>query len=312
MLKSKKFYILIVGLALLQACGADSELAQEAWQSGPEETVADAPPPAKSTEGVDLAAHMNLDQPGRKFLKTSQIQFQVENTRQATRRIEDICAQYDGFITHTNLRSEVSRTQQAKISQDSSLVKEYYTVQNEMTLRVPQQNLDSVIRAFSPLVSFLHYRILSAEDVQLKLLAEEMQKKRDQSLDKRLEDAIQKSEDAPLDEVRDTEVARHQQQTHSDLATLERMKLEDKIAYSELSIYFYQPEVYRTYQIAHVNPIAVPFSQQMALAFQRSLHFMQALVLVFIEVWYLLFIGGLLLYGYYHFIVRASDSRAKA
>lgn len=304
------FFYFFLAIALIQACAPSPEAemyrSKEALEQ--DETSSGAPPPPVTQDGIDLGARLNLDQPGRKFLRSSQTQFLVKNARQATQKIEDICARYGGFITYTKLQSDISRTQRAKISQDSTQVKEYYTVSSEMTLRVPQENLDSVIRAFNPLVEFLHYRILEAKDVQLQLLAEQMQSQRDQSLDNRLGEAIQNKEDAPLDDVLQTESYRHQKQNQADYAKLERMKLEDQIAYSELKVYLSQAEVYRSYRVAHVNPIRLPFMNQIGLAFQRSLLFLQAFSLILVELWYLILLAGIAFWGYHRFYPKASKT----
>ena len=59
-----------------------------------------------------------------------------------------------------------------------------------MTLRVPNTQLDTVIKTIAKQIQFLNYRIIKADDVTLQMLSNKMTQKRSQTSEDRLANAI--------------------------------------------------------------------------------------------------------------------------
>ncbi|NJO03333.1 MAG: DUF4349 domain-containing protein, partial [Bacteroidia bacterium] len=259
-------------------------------------------PPLRKKPAPDLSANLNLNQSGRQFVRSVETRFRVHNTRQATRQIEDISAHYEGFITYTDMRSRIVRVDRVPISADSTEERTFFTIDNEMTLRVPNHNLDSVLRALNPLIEFLDYRTLKADDVSLQMLGNTWKAKRQAGAEERLAKAINAQNTAKLNEVVEAEDRLLDRQNQADHQNLEQLRLADEVAYSTLKIYLYQPEVMHTTCVAHFTPTRVSFVNKLGESLWQSVYALEALFLALVQVWYLLLVLGLGIYAYRRYL----------
>ncbi len=83
----------------------------------------------------------------RKTIKTANIRFQVKDLIESTQRIEAIVDQYDGFVSG--------------MSQNNS----NYSINNEMTLRVPAESLDKFLNEIEKEAIHTHYKRIHVQDV---------------------------------------------------------------------------------------------------------------------------------------------------
>lgn len=136
------------------------------------------------------AAVENTKDSSRKFIRTADLKFRVEDVKNATYKIEDLIAKYDGFVSYTNLLSNVDNRSVIPISADSSLETIYYTVENNMTLRVPNIKLDSTLKDIAKQIDYLDYRVIKANDISLLLFSNKLTQKRLKKHSDRLSEAI--------------------------------------------------------------------------------------------------------------------------
>ncbi len=175
---------------------------------------------------------------GRKFIRTADLKFRVKDVIQSTYTIEAITANMHGFVTHTKLSSDIENTDRTEMSSDSSLISTTYRVTNSISIRVPNTLLDSTLKEIAKQVVFLDYRTIDAEDVQLQLLANQLIEKRNTHFQKRVTDsgahADKKEGNLSAEEI----LLMTQEQ--KDNAQIDNLKLNDKINYSNISLYLYQ------------------------------------------------------------------------
>lgn len=153
---------------------------------------------------VSSSAAKENTKSNRKFIRTADIKFKVKDVAKSTYVIEDATSKFGGFVTYTDLKSDILEKDETKVSQDSTLVTTKYAVTNEITIRVPNRQLDTVIKTIARQIDFLDYRIIKADDVSLKLLSNQLAQKRGETSGKRLEKAID-SKGKKLDNVIDAE-----------------------------------------------------------------------------------------------------------
>lgn len=221
------------------------------------------------------------------FMRTADMRCKVENVRNATFSIESIVRKYDGFVTHTNLSGTQYLSNSMRISKDS-LFETYRTnVYNEIVLRVPNENLDSALIEINGLISFIDHRTIDAENVKLKLLAQQLMARRKAEHIKNLNTAVTtKTQKLPntvdaLDAIDNNKELR-------DNEVISNLELKDKIEYSTVSMYVYQPEVteYKTSFIPVTpEPYTPSFSDKMADAGKASLGLFQYLIMFFVVIW---------------------------
>lgn len=173
------------------------------------------------------------------FVRTADLKFKVKEVVKATYAIEHIVAKLDGFVTFTNLTSQVNEINETPLGNDSLLEKTRFSIVNSMIIRVPNYNLDSTLKCIAPLVDFLDYRVIKADDVSLSLLANKLSQTRNNVNQARLSNAVAQ-QGKKLNEITHTEEQILQRQEQNDNALISNMALKDKIQYSTITIELYQ------------------------------------------------------------------------
>lgn len=229
----------------------------------------------------------------RKFIKTADIKFRVHNVLNATYSIEDFTGQYGGFVTRTHLDSHTDRTSIVPISPDSSIESVYYTVTNSMTIRVPQRNLDSLLRSFTPLVAYLDHRHINVEDVHFQFLADELLQARVKNYQSRLRKTVD-TKDGTIEDINQSEENMLNRQEEVDNSLIEKLKLEDKIEYSTIQLNIYQRQCIKREVIFTGKDIVAyepGFLSQMSKSFNTGLKAVQSLIVFAMQFWFLFALG---------------------
>ena len=185
------------------------------------------------------AARRQEPAPERQFIRTSEMKFRVKDVKDATSKIENIVKQNQGFVTYTNLKSNINNQETVHKSMDSSLESIRYTVDNDMVIRVPNVKLDSTLTAIATLVDYMDYRIIKADDVALQIKANQKAQTRALQHGQRIQNAIANKK-GKLSETTQAEVATSDQQENADNAEINNLSLMDQVAYSTVSISMYQ------------------------------------------------------------------------
>ena len=268
----------------------------------------------EATEAVDTASVTQKDivsssaakenpKPNRKFIRTADIKFKVKDVAKSTYVIEDATSKFGGFVTYTDLKSEILEKDQTKVSQDSSLITTKYAVTNEITIRVPNKQLDTVIKTIANQIDFLDYRIIKAVDVSLKLLSNQLAQKRGETSQKRLENAIN-SKGKKLDNVIDAEEKLDSKKENHDQAKLENLSLNDQVNFSTLSLSIYQNETVKQEMIPNeksINAYRPNIGLQIWDSIKTGWFILEAIIAFVFQLWGIALLGFLIWFGYKKF-----------
>jgi len=190
----------------------------------------------------------------RRFIRTADLRFRVKDAVEATYAIEELIARFGGFVEHTQLSSHVDNRYTTPVSADSVLETTRFTVVNQATLRVPVARLDTALKSLARFVDFLDHRTVKADDVKLMLLANRMTQRRVARHTERMEEAIDEQGKKLRDVVEAQEsVLRRQEQ--ADEALLSNARLEDRIAFSTITLDIYQRQSVRHEMLANERNI---------------------------------------------------------
>jgi len=200
---------------------------------------------ATTSEGFisSSAARLNPDS-SKLFIRRADLRYEVKDVRNSTLQTEEVVGQLGGWVEHTMLRSEITETTLTPVSEDSSLEEKHYKVVNDMTLRVPQNKLDTTLKALSRMIVFLDHRNISAEDVGLKMKFEARRQKRNEQYNKRLGEMVDQKGNK-LGSIVDAEAERQSALERADQALMNQLETEDQIAFSSIQLQIYQRESVR-------------------------------------------------------------------
>jgi hypothetical protein len=258
---------------------------------------------ATASDSISSSAAVEKEGSSRKFIRTADLKFKVKNVTQSTYAIENITNKFDGFVTYTNLQSNIIDKFETKVSQDSTLETTRYNVENNITIRVPNKRLDTVIKSIAKQIDFLDYRIIKADDVSLKMLSNQLSQKRSSNNEKRIEKAID-TKRKKINDIMDAETNLANQKEQNDTAKLENLSIQDQVNFSTLTILIYQHESVKQEMNANTKDYNY-YKPHIGIRILDSLksgwYVLQDVIVFLFEIWWLLFIsiGGFFLYKKY-------------
>lgn len=255
-----------------------------------------------TTQVVSSSAAVEPKNSDRKFIRTADIKFKVKNVAKSTYAIEDATTRFGGFVTYTNLQSVVSEKEETKVSQDSSLITMKYAVTNDITIRVPNTKLDTVIKTIAKQIDFLDYRVIKADDVSLKMLANELAQNRSSVTEKRIEKAID-GKGKKLDNVLNAEDQLEAKKAQNDNAKLENLSLKDQVNFSTLTLAIYQNDSVKQEMVANeksINAYRPNIGLQIWDSLKTGWFMLEAVIAFVVQLWGIALLG----FGAYFLIKR--------
>ena len=261
---------------------------------------------ADSNKIVSSSAAVEPKNSSRKFIRTADIKFKVKNVAKSTYAIEDATTKFGGFVTFTNLQSTISEKEETKVSQDSTLITTKYAVTNDITIRVPNTRLDTVIKTIAKQIDFLDYRVIKADDVSLKVLANQMAQNRSGATEKRIEKAID-DKGKKLNNVLDAENQLDAKKEQNDNSKLENLSLKDQVNFSTLTLAVYQNESVKQEMIANeksINAYRPNIGLQIWDSLKTGWFMLEAIIAFVVQLWGLALIGFLAWFGYKKYLKK--------
>ncbi len=259
---------------------------------------------AADTTAISSSAAVEQKDSKQKFIRTADIKFKVKNVVKSTYAIENAVQKFGGFVTYTNLQSNIHDQIKTKISQDSTLETTKYSVENNITIRVPNTKLDTIIKTIAKQIDFLDYRIIKADDVSIKLLANQLSQKRGVVNEKRVEKAID-TKGKKINDVIDAENTLANQKEENDNHIIENLSMQDQINFSTITLQLYQNETIKQ-EITAGEKDSAAYKPNLGIqiidALKSGWYILQAILVFFINLWpiILLIISGFFLYKKYY------------
>lgn len=259
---------------------------------------------SSTADSVSSSAAVEPKNSNRKFIRTADIKFKVKNVAKSTYAIEDATTKFGGFVTYTNLQSIISKKEETKVSQDSTLITTKYAVTNDITIRVPNTRLDTVIKTIAKQIDFLDFRVIKADDVSLKMLSNQMAQNRSNISEKRIEKAID-DKGKKLNNVLDAENQLDAKKEQNDNSKLENLSLKDQVNFSTLTLAVYQNDAVKQEMIANeksINAYRPNIGLQIWDSLKTGWYMLEAIIAFVVQLWGLALIGVLSWLGYRKFL----------
>lgn len=295
--KNTKIVLTLLALGLVLSC--KERVAEESADYS--ENVA-----TDSTSVVSSSAAVENKNSNRKFVRTADVKFKVKNVAKSTYAIEDATTKFGGFVTYTHLQSNIHNEDRTKVSQDSTLVTTKYKVDNNITIRVPNTKMDTVIKTIAKQIHFLDYRIIKADDVSLQMLSNELAQKRSNSSEKRLENAID-SKSKKLIQVVKAEETLDAKKEQNDASKLQNLSLQDQVNFSTLTLNIYQDESIKQEMVANeksINAYRPNIGLQIWDSIKTGWFMLEHIIAFVVVLWPFALIGFLGFLGYKKFLKK--------
>ncbi len=243
--------LLVVSLFTFLSCGPSSEEKSKLESTRLRDEISKEPDNGYISSA---AAIENKKDSTHKFIRTAELKFKVKSVIKSTLNIEKTVIQSNGFVSLSNLTSDIKNKTLLPLSADSSLETTYYTTENSMILKVPSANLDSILTQIAQEIEFLDYRIIKADDIALTIYANNLTQKRVNNYADKIRSAID-NKARKLNETTTAEENLLSKQVQADNAGLRNLSLTEQMNYSTISLLIYQGEGIRREVVANEKNI---------------------------------------------------------
>ena len=220
--------------ATAESAPAMGEAAADAAAAAPQNREApmlQGPGVDPSQVASDVATQVD---PQRRFIRTAQAQFQVKDVYRTALAIEDEVASQGGFVVDNEISSQVQRVLSRPLAPGKRLELTEYSLQGQLTVRVPSERTQAFLRAVAAQMEFLDRRSFSARDAQFDLLRQQLASQRAQYEQRELGDAVQAG--GKLADRTDAIQSRGAARATRDEALIAQKEFEDRVAFSTITL----------------------------------------------------------------------------
>ena len=241
-----------------------------------------------------------------KFIRTADLKFKVKSVIKSTYNIEELTAHMGGFVTYTELSSNIDDTETKSVSADSSLIITHYTVINSITLRVPNTKLDSTLKLISANIDYLDHRIIKADDVALQMLSNNLTIKRSAKNESRITKAID-NRGKKLNETTTAEEVVVNKQEQADNARIANLSLRDQMNFSTINLVIYQRQAVRHELIANdknIKEYESGFGTKILDSILNGWNMLEAVIVFIFNLWGLVLLGVIIFVLYKLYVIK--------
>lgn len=295
--KNTKIVLTLLALGIVLSCKESASTENAAYT---EEAI------TEDMSIVPSSAAVENKNSNRKFVRTADVKFKVKNVAKSTYAIEDATTKFGGFVTYTNLQSNIHSENRTKVSQDSTLVTTKYKVDNNITIRIPNTKMDTVIKTIAKQIHFLDFRIIKADDVSLQMLSNELAQKRSNSSEKRLENTID-SKGKKLNQIVKAEETLDAKKEQNDASKLQNLSLQDQVNFSTLTLNIYQDESIKQEMVANeksINAYRPNIGLQIWDSIKTGWFMLENIISFLVVLWPFILIGIFGFLGYKRFLKK--------
>lgn len=254
------------------------------------EIYAEADSAYVTSDSISSVATMNVKD--KQFIKTADVNMEVKDVYEATIAIEKSVQELGGFVTRSNMQSNVLSEETYNTSnEDAVLVKKYQT-ENTMQLRVPTEKLGALLTFINDKKLFLNSRLINAEDVTANMQYAKLEGERIKKNEQNISQLKANKDKVTLD---------NDNMQDGNLQQLANMNVTDNLKYSTVDVYLKEPKL-RVAEIAVTNSTNVDnkykfnFLYTAKNAFVEGYYLIQRILVLLISVWPLLIIAAAGLY----------------
>lgn len=245
---------------------------------------------AVMADSISSVASMKVKD--KKFIKTAEVNMEVRDVYNATIAIEKSAQELGGFVTKSNLHSNVVYEDTYNTSDTEAMLVKKYNSENTIQVRVPTEKLGEFLTFINTNKLFLNSRSVNAEDVTANIKYSELEAERNEKSSENIEKIKANKDKVSLDDNNVSE---------RNLQKLNTMNMADNLKYSTVNIFIKEPEL-RIAEIAVTNTDSIDnkykynFIHDAKDGFVYGFYLIQRIIVAFINIWPIVLIAATLIY----------------
>lgn len=242
------------------------------------------------SDSISSAASMKIKD--KQFIKTADVNMEVKDVYNATIAIEKSVQELGGFVTKSNLQTNVVSENTYNTSDDEAMLVKKYQTENTMQVRIPTEKLGELLTAINANKLFLNSRSINAEDVTANIKYSELEGKRNQKTSENISKLKTNKDKVNMDDGNMSE---------GNAQKLASMNMADNLKYSTINIYIKEPQL-RIAEIAVTNTTSIDnkyrynFIYDTKDGFVYGFYLIQRIIVALINIWPILLIAAAIIY----------------
>lgn len=242
------------------------------------------------SDSVSSVATMRVKD--KQFIKTADVNMEVKDVYETTISIEKSVQELGGFVTKSNLQSNVVSENTYNTSNENAILVKKYQTENRMQLRVPTEKLGELLTMINDKKLFLNSRLINAEDITSSIKYAQLESKRIEKNSKNISALKANKDKVELD---------NENMAEGNQQQLANMDVTDNLKYSMVDVYIKEPKI-RVAEIAITNTDSIDdkynfdFLYSTKSAFVEGYYLIQKIVVGLITVWPIVLIGIAVVY----------------
>ncbi len=245
-----------------------------------------------ASDSISSVATMKVKD--KQFIKTADVNMEVKDVYDATISIEKSVQELGGFVTHSNLKSNVISEDTYNTSNKEAMLVKKYQSENTMQVRIPTAKLGELLTLVNDKKLFLNSRSINAEDVTSSIKYAELEGKRIKKTSENIDKLKTNKDKVQLD---------NENMSEDNQQQLANMDVTDNLKYSTVDIYIKEPKI-RIAEIAITNTQSIDdkykfdFMYSAKSAFVEGYYLIQRIIVGLLVIWPILLAGAAILYFY--------------
>ncbi len=228
----------------------------------------------------------------KQFIKTADVNMEVKNVYEATVSIEKSVQELGGFVTRSEMKSNVVSEETYNTSDEEAVLIKKYQTENGMQVRVPSEKLGELLTLINERKLFLHTRSIHAEDVTSDIKYAALESNRVKKNETNISRLKPGKDQVKLD---------NENASESNIQQLNSMNVTDQLKYSTVDIYIKEPGI----RIAAIpvsnsenidNQYRFDFIYSIKTAFKEGYYLIQKIIAGLIAIWPILLIAAVVAY----------------
>ncbi|KUJ51976.1 DUF4349 domain-containing protein [Chryseobacterium sp. JAH] len=230
----------------------------------------------------------------KQFIKTANVNMEVKDVYEATTSIEKSVQEIGGFVTNSNLQSNVVSEETFNTSNEAAMLVKKYQTENTMKVRVPSKKLGDFLILINDKKLFLNSRVINAEDVTATIKYAELEGKRIKKTSENISE---------LKITKDKVKMNDENMSEENQQQLANMDVTDHLKYSIVDIYIKEPKL-RIAEIAVTNSQNIDnkykfnFLYDVKNAFVEGFYLIQKILVGLVTIWPIVLIALIIFYFY--------------
>lgn len=245
---------------------------------------------AVAPDSISSAASIRVKD--KQFITTAHVNMEVKNVYEATISIEKSVQELGGFVTHSEMKSNIISEETYHTSDEEALLIKKYQTENGMQVKVPSGKLGELLTLVNDRKLFLNTRSIHAEDVTSDIKYAALESNR-----------VKKNENniSRLKPGKDQVKLDNENAAESNIQQLNSMNVTDQLKYSTVDIYIKEPGV-RVAAIPVINTESIDkqyrfdFAYSIKTAFEEGYYLIQKIIAGLIAIWPILLIAAVVTY----------------